>query len=306
MDILARWLFIFNIKKMTNVIDEVTPTLDGAWIQEAAKPTNPQADAAGDGGSAKGNWEQPQVTQPTPPQTSNEPEVPNTEGEATMWTVDDLLKEQMTKESLEALENNEQKILDEIWVEVDKKTTEDTQPPTPQNNDKGDEPSHGFEQQLKEIKMHATTKVAEAQDAQFRAETLMEQNQKKHSVEKELLEQKIAELSSENLSLKQESIPKDDEALVTYNYLRSNFKENKEDPQWAQKLGKFHLNFAANYFNVPKNILDEMVVWYHNRKQRQQDAMSSWYSRTWWGGVSTDIQYGGEQLPPAPVKELLN
>jgi translation elongation factor EF-Ts len=49
---------------------------------------------------------------------------------------------------------------------------------------------------------------------------LLEQTTKQHQIEKQILEEKIAKLSQDNISLKQESIPKDDETLVTYQYLR--------------------------------------------------------------------------------------
>lgn len=300
---------------MTNVIDEVIPTLDGTSIAEVAKPVAQPNQVVNNGESANGEPSQPQVTPPTTPPApdanTQPPTVPEVD-DARMWTVDDLLKQQIEEQSQEQLKAREEAILkdlsptpEEIKSEAEPKVAE-TNKPTPQKKDKGDEPSQGFEKQLQEIKTHADSKISNAQDAQFKAETLLQQKTKQHDVEKQLLEERIAKLSEEKIALQQESLPRDDEALVTYSYLRNNYKENKDDPKWAQKLGKFHLNFASNYYNVPQEALNEMIGSYHNRQKRQKDAMAWWYSRSWWGGVWTDTYYNDAPIgEPAPIRDLL-
>ncbi len=286
---------------MTTFIEEVSPTLSSEWIQDAAKQTI--------GTDVPSSDVQATVTPDVAPVTEELVIPPATDVSDIEWgkTVGELLDEQVRKESFEQIKSSEDEILKDIWVELEQRKQEVPKPvaePEPTKHDKGDEPSPSFEKQLQEIKAFTEEKLSKITEDKYRAEVMLEQTQKQHEIEKKILEEKIAKLSEENVKNKQETLPKDDDTLVAYNYLRQGFKSNPDDPAWGQKLWKFHVNFAANLYWVPQWELDNFIVNYHNRQKMQKDALAWWYSRTW-GWVSNDNHYQQNKPTQLPNRDLL-
>lgn len=293
MNILARCYFIL-INYMSNIIQEVSPELSSQGIQDVAmQPQSTQVQET-----------QNDVITPQPADSSI-PTPPSFDSEENEISVSELLDWVVKTETLEQMKKSEEEILKEIWVEIDKQVWKIQEPSdtwTP--NDKGDEPSHGFEKQLQELKSFTEQKIQSAREEKFKAEMLLEQTTKQHQIEKQILEEKIAKLSQDNISLKQESIPKDDETLVTYQYLRDWAKKNPDDTTFQKKLWKFHIGFAASIYWVPQEELDSFIISYHNKQKMQKDALAWWYSRTW-GWVSNEHQYQNTNTKQNFNRELL-
>lgn len=198
-------------------------------------------------------------------------------------TVEELIIQQKSKEELEAIKANEQKLLEEIWIAVDKKveeveTTEQTKEDTKEH--KGDEPSD-ISSELAKIKMHAeekaNQKIREA-EAKFWAEKRI------LDATVEQLQKKLVEMQSQIIEQKTNSIEAKDDLVVHYNHLRQKYVESESDPKFANELSKFHLRNAAVYNNLEYKELEEAIELVKNKKENEKAALFWQQSQTggWW------------------------
>lgn len=260
------------------IIDVNTPNLWGDSIeamksnQPAVEPTDPVVP----------------VTPATPaPEVVpwEEPKTPN------MITPEELLAQKTDAENLEAIRKKDEDLEAEVKAEIAELTKQDA-PQEPEKEDpitdiESDELGWDYKAQLQKIKQFTDNKITEAEKRVYNAESRLESEIISFETKENLYKEAIRDLNTKLVKQQTTSIPSDDDSVVRYNYLRNQFKTNKDDKQAVQDLWNFHLTRAATFFWMDPKDLNQLIINSRQAKNNQQAALAWWYNQG--GGVSTQV-----------------
>lgn len=218
-------------------------------------------------------WEQDQY----------EPITPDTD--ITNMTVDELFKRQEAENNRKKIEDEEAKLLSEI-VDMPLSKEKEEAKPEASDTDQEKKKEEYNKTVLKEYESRLTQIKSNYDDKIYRAEQELKAEKKRSESKESIYEWEINKLQAELARIKSDRISTEDETVVQYNYLRSEYKKNKDDPKRSKDLSKFHIRSAAIYSWVDNEQLERAIEIIKGWDKNKRDAISWWITKSGWVSAS--------------------